>query len=93
MSHVRKCDRCGEIFSELETGWQTFQATTMIEDDHGAVTEQRVSMDACPACAIKPKRTFEREREALLAGREQEARIAQLEREVGLDNETGTFEK
>ena len=91
MSHVRRCDKCGTIFSELESGWQTFTATTIEEDANGNQQEIRQAMDACPSCALKPKRTFERETQAAIEGRMQDARIAELERKVGMDEETGTF--
>jgi hypothetical protein len=93
MSHVRLCDKCGEVFSENENGWQTFTATTMQEDENGVMTEVKQALDACPACAMIPKRKFEREQKALEEGKETEARIARLERETGLNEETGSFTK
>jgi ferredoxin len=91
MSQVRMCDRCNEIFSENEDGWQTFTATTMKEDENGVSRPISMAMDACPSCAMIPKKQYEKEQKALAAGKEQEARIAKLERQVGLDDETGTF--
>lgn len=92
MSQVRRCDRCGTIFSELERGWQTYTATTMEDDPQtGNPVEIRQAMDACPSCALVPRRVFDRETTATLEGRARDARIAQLERENGLDDDTGTF--
>ncbi len=52
MSSVRKCDRCGRIFGELEDGWQTFLARTMKRDENGRLQARDVSMDACPSCSM-----------------------------------------
>lgn len=93
MSHVRMCDRCNEIFSENEEGWQTFTAATMVEDEHGVMKPVNMAMDACPSCAMVPKRQYEKEQKALSAGQAQEARIAKLERELKMDDETGSFTK
>lgn len=90
MSQVRMCDRCNEIFSENEAGWQTFTAATMVEDENGVMKAVNMAMDACPACAMVPKKQYEKEQKALAEGKEQEARIAKLEREVGMkDGEFG----
>jgi hypothetical protein len=86
------CDKCQTIFSELEVGWQTFTAVSMEEDDNGNPVERKQAMDACPSCALVPKRQFDRETRALASGESTEARIAKLERQTGLDPETGTFE-
>lgn len=53
MSSVRMCDRCGNIFSETEDGWQTFTATTRQRDPKSKQwqTVQAV-LDACSSCAI-----------------------------------------
>lgn len=92
MSHVRMCDRCGEVFSENESGWQTFTAATMVEDENGVQRSINQQMDACPSCAMVPKRVYEKETKALAEGKQQEARIAKLERQVGINEETGTFD-
>lgn len=93
MSHVRMCDRCNQIFSENEEGWQTFTAATMVEDEHGVMKAVNMAMDACPSCAMVPKKQYEKEQKALAEGKEQEARIAKLEREVGMNQDTGEFSK
>lgn len=93
MSHVRMCDKCYTVFSELEDGWQTFQATTMRRDENGEAVEVNVRMDACPSCSLVPRQQFTKEVEAAQAGRELDARIARLERESGIDPESGTFVK
>lgn len=72
MSHVRMCDKCQLVFSEAELGWQTYSATTVNEDDFGHSTNRTLQMDACHACAFTPLSRRER-------------RIAQLEREVGME--------
>lgn len=72
MSSVRMCDRCGTIFSELDSGWQTFSASTFTEDDDGNRKAVSVLMDACPSCALEtPKNRRER-------------RTAELERNAGV---------
>lgn len=91
MSHVRMCDKCYTVFSELEDGWQTFQATTMRRDDDGNLVEVNVRMDACPSCSLVPRQQFAKEVAATQDGRELDARIAKLEREAGIDEATGTF--
>lgn len=48
MSSVRMCDKCGTIFSERATDWQTGSITTV--DEHGVVN--RVQEDRCPACSV-----------------------------------------
>ena len=69
------CDKCQEIFSELDLGWQTYTATTVDEDEQsGRQITRTVQMDACPDCAMVPKSRRER-------------RTAQLERSVGLDKD------
>lgn len=93
MSHVRMCDRCSNVFSENEDGWQTFTATTMKENEDGVQVPIQMAMDACPSCAMIPKKQYEREQQALAAGQLTEARIAKLEREVGMNDETGAFDK
>jgi hypothetical protein len=65
------CDKCQKVFSEMEPGWQTYEATTMDEDDDGRPFSRSLRMDACPECAIVPTTRKER-------------RIAQLEREAGI---------
>ena len=92
MSHVRRCDKCGNIFSEVESGWQTYTATTMIEDENGGTKEVKQALDACPSCALVPRRQFARETDAVLDAREQDARIAALERQTGMNVEAGQFE-
>ena len=74
MSSVRMCDKCQTVFSELDAGWQTYDATTNDIDDAGKAITLHVRMDACPDCAITtPKRLSKRERE-----------IAQLEKATGV---------
>lgn len=88
MSKPRICDKCDTVFSELEDGWQSFTATTnRIDPDTGEVVEVRQAMDACPACAVMPRRQFRKELEAKQAGDDLGARIAKLERETGLATE------
>lgn len=72
MSSVRMCDRCGTIFSELDSGWQTFSATTVSEDDDGNRKTVSVLMDACPACALETPKT------------RRQRRTAELERDAGV---------
>lgn len=72
MSSVRMCDKCKTVFSELDDGWQTYQATTVVYDDDGEAKTIHQRMDACPECASVPVR---RKRS------ETEKRIDQLERE------------
>jgi len=93
MSHVRRCDKCGNIFSEIESGWQSYTATTMIEDENGGTKEVKQALDACPSCALVPRRQFERETRAVIDAREQDARIARLERQTAMDVEEGTFDR
>lgn len=53
MSSVRMCDRCGNIFSELKDGWQTYRAVTVKRNPENGTTYQvEVSMDSCPDCAL-----------------------------------------
>lgn len=55
MSTVRMCDRCGRIFSENESGWQTYRATTVKRDPEKGTTYQvEVAMDACEQCSLNP---------------------------------------
>ena len=55
MSSVRMCDRCGRIFSEIASGWQTYRATTVKRDPEKGTTYQvEVAMDACPDCSVNP---------------------------------------
>lgn len=65
------CDKCQRVFSETELGWQSYQATTVDEDDYGRSTNKTINMDACPECALVPMSRKER-------------RLAQLEREAGI---------
>ena len=61
MSSVRMCDRCGEVFSELVDGWETFQVTRIDEDDDGRKVTRTEARDGCPACAVtKPARGLRR---------------------------------
>lgn len=87
------CDKCGTVFSENEDGWQTFTATTTKYDDSGQARQIQQRLDACPSCSLVPKRQFAKELEAHMNGDEQAQKIAKLEREVGIDEETGTFAK
>ena len=65
------CDRCGTVFSELDSGWQTYQATTTVEDDETGQRHQVTrTMDACRGCAIVPLTKTQR-----------------LERELGIGNQ------
>lgn len=86
MSSVRMCDRCSKIFSELEDGWQTFQATTMKTDaETGAKHPISVAMDACPACAIgTTPRALAEGAQRTQDERDFDARIAALEKETGI---------
>lgn len=55
MSSVRMCDRCGTIFSEIASGWQTYRATTVKRDaEKGTSYTVEVAMDACPDCSVNP---------------------------------------
>lgn len=87
MSSVRMCDRCHTVFSELEDGWQTFQATTMKRNDQGRMEPVSQMMDACPSCSLVPQKEFQKELQAHADGDEQAERIAKLEREVGIKSE------
>lgn len=89
MSSVRMCDKCSTVFSENEDGWQTFTATTMVEDETGNKTQKVQHLDTCPACALIPRRQFQKEIEANKAGDELQARIAKLERETGIADKVG----
>lgn len=71
MSSVRMCDKCQNVFSELDLGWQTYEAVTNDEDDDGRRFSKSVRMDACPECAIAPPSRRAR-------------KVAQLEREAGV---------
>ena len=74
MSSVRMCDKCQTVFSELDPGWQTYDAVTNDVDDSGREVINRIRMDACPDCAIAtPVRKSRRERD-----------IARLERATGI---------
>jgi hypothetical protein len=72
MSSVRMCDKCKTVFSELDDGWQTYEATTIIYDDDGKPQTIHQRMDACPDCASVPVKRKKSEIEK---------RIEQLERE------------
>jgi hypothetical protein len=65
------CDKCQTIFSELDLGWQSYEAATNTEDADGLPITARVRMDACPECAIQPPNRRQR-------------RTRQLEREAGV---------
>lgn len=52
MSSVRLCDRCQQVFSEIEDGWETFQVTRIDEDDDGRKVTKTESRDSCPRCAF-----------------------------------------
>lgn len=53
MSDVRMCDRCGDVFSLLADGWQTYTATTVKKVAGSSKRETvTVQLDACPACAM-----------------------------------------
>ena len=54
MSSVRMCDKCGQIFSELESGWQTYEATTIEDLQTGERKRVTRAMDACASCAMVP---------------------------------------
>lgn len=61
MSSVRLCDRCQQVFSEIEDGWETFQITRIDEDDDGRKVTKTESRDSCPRCAMtKPARGLRR---------------------------------
>ena len=55
------CDKCTKIFSENETGWQTFTAQTIIEREDGERITKTQHLDACPECALVPTRQFPKE--------------------------------
>lgn len=93
MSSVRMCDKCGTVFSELEDGWQTFTARTIKRQKDGSQKSIDAAMDTCPSCAIMPVQQFQAELEAAKEGDELQARIAKLERENGMDADTGLFTK
>lgn len=78
------CDKCYTVFSELEDGWQTFQATTMRRGEDGEAHEVSVRMDACPSCSLVPRSQFQSEVQAAREGRDLDSRIAKLERETGI---------
>lgn len=65
------CDRCQKVFSELDLGWQTFEAVTVDEDENGRPLNKAVRMDACPDCAMTTPTRRER-------------KVAALEREAGI---------
>lgn len=51
MSHVRMCDQCGEIFSEREDNWSTYQGAQNVRDPITKVFNViTVALDRCPAC-------------------------------------------
>lgn len=53
MSSVRMCDRCGNIFSEREDGWETYTATQVKKNPDTRRREtETVYLDACPTCAV-----------------------------------------
>ena len=52
MSSVRLCDRCQQVFSEIEDGWETFMVTRVDEDDDGRKVTKTESRDSCPRCAF-----------------------------------------
>lgn len=53
MSSVRMCDRCGNIFSEREDGWETYTATQVKKNPDSKRREtETVYLDACPNCAL-----------------------------------------
>ena len=69
MSSVRMCDKCGAVFSELESGWQTYSATTTIEDQDGGRRTVTRAMDGCAGCALVPiTRTARLEKELGIGG-------------------------
>lgn len=86
MSSVRMCDKCNRVFSEREDGWQTFTGSTFrkVRGKRELVSEV---LDMCPDCAIGDIIPDEEQDERKTL----ETRIAKLERETGMDAETGTF--
>lgn len=72
MSSVRMCDKCGNIFSELEEGWQTFTGATVKKSG-----TETVRMDVCSSCALVPQQ----ERIALAA----RAEVKEAEKAGGLN--------
>lgn len=84
MSSVRMCDKCQTVFSERDEGWQTFTGTTM-RKRNGRREPVSETLDMCPACAIGG--IMEEDEQTAL-----ESRIAKLEKETGMNKETGTFE-
>ena len=54
MSHVRMCDRCGTIFSELAEDWTTFSGSQRRRDPAtGKYYTNDVMQDSCPKCSRK----------------------------------------
>lgn len=86
MSSVRMCDRCSNVFSELEDGWQTFQATTQKTDEDGRRVSISVAMDACPSCSIAGPKALQKSAQETQEQRDLDARIAALEKETGVGN-------
>lgn len=57
MSSVRMCDKCKDIFSENDAGWQTFTANTIDYDEENRQITVAIRQDLCAGCAIEtPKR-------------------------------------
>ena len=68
MSSVRMCDKCGQMFSELESGWQTYEATTIEDLQTGERKRVTRAMDACASCAMVPITRTQRMEAALGIG-------------------------
>jgi hypothetical protein len=47
------CDKCGNIFSELAEGWQSYTVSTRKKDANGYFRNEAVAMDACPPCSFQ----------------------------------------
>lgn len=45
------CDRCGAIFSERDTGWETYQGNRVVRDPDGGNHAVRMQLDSCAECA------------------------------------------
>ncbi len=98
MSSVRMCDKCGNIFSENEEDWSTFSGTVKRRREDGSRYTETVTQDACSACTagtqpVTPRLAVTGAAPFPVAvpspPRADPARIATLERELGMDTDPG----
>jgi hypothetical protein len=90
------CDKCGNIFSENDEDWSTFTGTRKRRREDGSRYTESITQDACPSCtggtqpvtprlALQQAAPFPAAPPAPAGHHPDYPRIAQLERELGMD--------